>query len=147
LSFEIGEFKFDVVPGAHNAQKYRKKVIQKTERSAKPSSKESGGLYSPSLTACTVSFIKDQPEIVYKVIRLAKYWNKCVPLRSDIKIPGRSTIMELVTIYAMRAAFTQFPPLLTSFRKFLEAIERLDTLDIVFLKYYKEIPPEALCAT
>jgi len=147
LSFKIGEYKFDVVPGVHYAKNHRKKVIEKIKKSAKPSSKESGGLYSPSLTACTVAFIKEQPEIVRKVIRLAKYWNKCVPIPSDIKIPGRSTIMELVTIYAMQAPFTQFPPLLRGFRRFLEAMERLDTLDIVFFKHYKEIPPQALDAT
>jgi len=91
---------------------------------------------SGSLTETSIEFIKKQSPFAHNLIRLAKFWNKTIFIQEYIS--GRSTLIELIAIYAAnKEEKYDRQSILRGFKSFLVLMKDFKTLNIVFEMFYK----------
>jgi len=88
--------------------------------------------YSSSLAEAHVMYMKRQSGFIHELARLCKFWNKTLTI--DAYISGRSTIIELLAIYAGQTEENNqsSPSILRAFNRFLENMKNLDKIGISF---------------
>lgn len=91
--------------------------------------------YSSALVETQLSFMRKQSSFVHDLVRLCKLWNKSLLI--DEYISGRSTLVELIAVYAgiaeeKRSCFDDRRSLLSAFNHFLKLIENFKQLKIEF---------------
>jgi len=151
LKFEIGKYKFDLLPAINlnieskEGMKQQQEALELIRKSPRPSSKDCGGAYSTCLAELSVDFVRSQDVFIRKVIRLAKYWNKSVAIEKDVYIPGRSAMIEIIAIHANAGHDKEH--LWNGFKRFLIAMTQLDTLDVRMKSFYSDIPAEVIKGT
>jgi hypothetical protein len=148
VQFTVNGSSFDLLPAANFVTQYPKPgdpelgKIQWQKTMAYIRRNPSQG-YKYGSTVCEIAtqFMKDQSSFVHDVARLAKFWNKT--LHIDCNISGRSTLIELIGIYAGRKEEqTGRRSLLEGFKSFLQLMTNFRKIEIVFLENYgrHEIP-------
>jgi hypothetical protein len=110
-----------------------------------------GYSFSSSLSEQTVLFLKKRPKDVLDVIKIAKHWNKQLPIKSYVS--GRSFIIELVAVHSQKALpgcsllqrFIRFlrcmevqSSIIFTSSKICFLIQDFSTLQIVFGYHYKK---------
>lgn len=97
--------------------------------------KDEAYYYSSALAETQLAFMKSQSPFIHDLVRLCKLWNKSLLI--DDYISGRSTLMELVAVYAGkkeedRTCFKERQSLLSAFDTFLSLMQRFSQIKIEF---------------
>lgn len=134
----IDNVKYDIVPAinfSQNPREQRDQVIKRIKQLKYPA--RQGYKFSSSMDETQAEFIRDQSEFAHNFIRLAKFWNKTLFVKGNFS--GRSYMIEVMALHAAKEEERTFSTvsILTAFRKFLESMKNLNSVMIVFEKYYK----------
>jgi hypothetical protein len=142
VQFTVNGISFDLLPAANFVTQYPKprdpelgKIQwQKTMEFIRRNPSQ-GYKYGSSVCEIASQFMKDQSSFVHDVARLSKFWNKT--LHIDCNISGRSTLIELIGVYAGRKEEqTGRRSLLEGFKSFLQLMTNFRKIEIVFLENY-----------
>ncbi|XP_035711981.1 2'-5'-oligoadenylate synthase-like protein 2 [Folsomia candida] len=91
--------------------------------------------FSSSLAEQTILFMKNKPDDIVKVIKLARYWNQQIEIDEYVK--GRSYMIELVACWAQKGQ--PACNLFTRFVRFLREMEDFSNLRIFFGHHYRRL--------
>jgi len=107
---------------------------------------KSFGELGVQVTESSVTFMKEQKDLIRDVARLAKFWSQNQSFEK--KIYGQSTIMELLATKAGQEEIDDSinPSLGNAFKRFLVILRNISDANVIFLNYYdkSEIPTEVL---
>merc|ERR1712179_683370 len=150
MQFDMEGISFDLLVAANYVTGNTSKAVEEQRKNSMTKLKQAGdykktfGELGVQMTESSVEFMKKKSKFVHDIAKLAKFWNQLMYFNE--KIYGRSTIMELL---GTKAALEEenndvSPSHWNAFKRFLEKVEGIKNVNIVFPDYYadNEVPPE-----
>lgn len=139
IQFQYGGFDVDLLPAMdfvptptmqNPASEQAFYVLQRISKH-----KDKAYYYSSALAETQLAFMRKQSPFIHDLVRLCKLWNKSLLI--DDYISGRSTLMELVAVYAgkkeeNRTCFQEKQSLLSAFDTFLTLMQNFGQIKIEF---------------
>lgn len=97
--------------------------------------KDKAYYYSSALAETQLAFMRKQSPFIHDLVRLCKLWNKSLLI--DDYISGRSTLIELVAVYAgkkeeNRTCFQEKQSILSAFDTFLALMQNFGQIKVEF---------------